>query len=47
MPIAQTNRLGMSRQALRNCEEEGAGLYIALACTALLKALPPYLGKKS
>lgn len=35
-------RLGMSRGGLRNAEAEGAPLYIALACAALINNLKPY-----
>jgi len=34
--------LGMSRGFLRNCERDGAPLYIALACAAAFVGLPPY-----
>lgn len=35
-------RLGMSRGGLRNAEADGAPLYIALACAALITGLDPY-----
>lgn len=35
-------RLGMSRGGLRNAEADGAPLYIALACAALIADLKPY-----
>lgn len=35
-------RLGMSRGGLRNAEEDGAPLYIALAAAALMAGLRPY-----
>jgi len=39
-------RLGMSRGFLRASEQDGAPLYVALACAALLAGLKPY-GAKS
>ena len=35
-------RLGLSRQGMRNCEANGAPLYIAYTCAAIMKGLEPY-----
>lgn len=35
-------RLGMSRGGLRNAEADGAPLYIAYACAALINDIEPY-----
>lgn len=37
-----SRRLGMSRGGLRNAEADGAPLYLAYACAALINGINPY-----